>query len=236
MTKALPKWRPKPAVLEKVKCHFLGFLHFEREIYAQRKNLAPRLGLSVRTLDRYLHHLTEIGWMETTRRTPRTAFRAVKAAAFGGLVGESPGGSSGGPVGKSVGGSQEKENQERRSLKETLEGKPPRQHHRGDDAGGSTIEQEVLELGGLPETAANLKALRGFVSAGVPIEQIRGGVALGRLRHMSTPAAAAPIVSFNFFANPIAEAGETYGAAQLEHTIRKLNRELLRQREGEEVA
>jgi hypothetical protein len=52
---------------------------------------------------------------------------------------------------------------------------------------------------------------------------------------MSNPAATR-IVSFSFFANPIAEAGETYGADQLEHTIRRLNRELSRQRESEEVA
>jgi hypothetical protein len=227
MTKALPPWRPNPAVLEKVKHHFLGFLHFEREVYAKRKNLASRLGLSVRTLDRYLHHLAEIGWMETTRRTARTAFRTVLAPASGG--------SFGGTVGGSFGGSQKKESQERKPPKETLEGKPLKQHHSRDDVKGSLEELEILELAGLRKTAANLRSLRGFVSAGIPIAQIRGGIALGRLRHMSNRAAA-PIVSFNFFTNPIAEAGDTYGADQLEHTIQRLNRELARQREGEEVA
>jgi hypothetical protein len=129
MTKTLLPRRPKPAVLEKVKHHFLGFRHFQREIHAKRKPLASRLELSVRTLDRYLHHLAEIGWMETTRRTPRTAFRTVIAPAPGASVGGSPG--------ESLGGSQKRESQKRKSLKEELEGKPPKQHHQRDDADGS---------------------------------------------------------------------------------------------------
>jgi hypothetical protein len=102
-----------------------------------------------------------------------------------------------------------------------------RQHHQGDDAACNPEEEEIIELGGVRCSAANLKALREFVSAGIPIDQIRGGVALGRLRHMSNPAAG-PIASFRFFTNPIAEAGEAYDADQLEHTIHRLKRELSR--------
>jgi len=90
------------------------------------------------------------------------------------------------------------------------------------------MEEEVLELAGVRKNAANLRELRKFVSAGVTIEQIRGGVALGRLRHMSN-AGAPPIVSFRFFRNPIADAVEKYSEEQLEHTIRRLKRELSRQ-------
>jgi hypothetical protein len=234
MTKNVPAWCPRLSVLEKVKQYFLGFVHHRREIHARRKTIAERLGMKVRTLDRYLHHLREIGWMETSKRTPRTAIRTVKAP-FGSAVGASVGGSLGASLGGSVGGSQKKENQEASSPKETREVKPPKQHQQRDDVECSQEEQEILELAGLRKSAANLRALREIVSAGVPPDKIRGGVALGRLRHLSNPAAA-PIVSFRFFTNVIAEAAETYAADHLEHTIRSLKRELSRQRERAEVA
>jgi hypothetical protein len=225
--KEIPVWHPRPSVLEKVKQYFLGFVHNDREIHARRKTIAKKLKMSVRTLDRYLHHLHEIDWMETTKRTPRTALRTVKNSAFGGSLG----GSVGGSPGASFGGSQKKESQEANPPKETHEAGTPKQHHRRDDAECFQEEQEILELAGVRKSPANLKELREFVSAGFSIEQIRGGVALGRLRHENSPAAR-PIVSFRFFANPIAEAAEVYGAAQLDYTIRKLKRELRAQPEA----
>jgi hypothetical protein len=223
VTKDLVPWHPQANDLEKVKQYFLGFVHNKREIRPQRKHIAKKLGMKVRTVDRYLRHLKEIGWMETTKRTPRTAFRTVTAASFGG--------SSGGSFGGSFGGSQKKEDQEANSAKETREAQPSKQHHQRDDAACTPEEQEILDLAEMRRSAANLKALREFVSAGVPIEQIRGGVALGRLRHMSN-LAAGPIASFRFFANPIAEAGEAYQPDQLEHSIRRLKRELSRRATG----
>lgn len=220
-------WRPKPAVLESVKVYFLGFLHHQKEIYPKRSTIAKRLGIKVRTLDRYLHHLVETKWMETTKRTPRTAFRTVMGSAFGGPVG----GSVGGPIGGSIGGSQEIENQEGNPSKENREGKTPKQHHQRDDVACAREEQEILELAGVRKSAANLKVLRDIVSAGFTDEQIRGGVALGRLRHMRNPAACA-IASFRFYVNPIAEAREAYGPEHLKQTIDKLNRELSRQTNG----
>jgi hypothetical protein len=220
MTKETPAWCPRPSVLEKVKQYFLGFAHNDREIHARRKVIAKKLGMKVRTLDRYLHHLGKIEWMETSKRTPRTAIRTVKTSAFGGSVG----GSLGGSDGASFGGSQKKENQEASSPKETHEAGTPKQHHRRDDAECFQEEQEILELAGVRKSAANLKELRESLSA-FPIERVRGGVALGRLRHESSPSAR-PIVSFRFFASPIAEAAEVYGADQLEHTIQRLKRDL----------
>jgi hypothetical protein len=97
------------------------------------------------------------------------------------------------------------------------------QHHQRDDVACSP-EEEILDLAGVRKSAANLTILREFISVGVPIEQILGGVALGRLRHMSNPAAG-PIASFRFFTNPIAEAA-AHPANYLEHVIRRLKREL----------
>lgn len=101
-----------------------------------------------------------------------------------------------------------------------------RQHHQRDDVACTAFEEEVLALAGVRLSASNLAALREIASTtgGTP-EQIRGGVALGRLRH-GCNTSATPIASFRFFANPIAEAVKTYGASQLEHTVRRLKREL----------
>lgn len=102
-----------------------------------------------------------------------------------------------------------------------------RQHHQRDDVACSGEEQETLQFAGVRKSAANLRALREFVSAGFPIDQIRGGIALGRIRHMSNPAAP-PIVSLRYFAGPITEAGEVCPPGYLEHVVRKLKRELSR--------
>jgi hypothetical protein len=102
-----------------------------------------------------------------------------------------------------------------------------------DAAGASPFEQEVLELAGVRKTAANLKDLREVASVVEP-ERIRGGVALGRLRHISSPAAG-PITSFRFFLNPITEAVESYAADHLEHTVNSLKRELARQAQATEA-
>jgi hypothetical protein len=225
VTKDLPPWRPKPDVLEKLKQYFRGFVHNEKEIYPQREHIAEKLGMSLRTLDRYLHHLKEIGWIETTKRTPRTACRTVKAASLGESLGAPLGESLGAPLGES----QKKEDHEADPPKETREARPAKQHHQRDDVACAPEEKELFELAGVRPSAANLKELSGFLSAGIPLKQICGGVALGRLRHMRN-GAARPITSLRYFANSIMEAGETYQADQLEYTILKLKRELSRRR------
>lgn len=227
MKRREPDWRPKPAVLERVKTYFLGFHHNKREIYLRRSKIAARLKMSVRTLDRYIHYLSEIEWMATTGRTPRTAIRTVRGCASGGSVG----GSRGGPLGESVGGSQKKEDQEGNPLRENLEGRPLKQHHQRDDVACGPEEHEILELAGVRKSTANLTALREIVAAGFTIEEIRGGVALGRIRHMINPAASA-ITSFRFFANPIAEARESYTPDHLKYTELRLKQELARRSTG----
>lgn len=79
-------WKPRPGTLARVKVYFQGYLAHGRDIYARRKHIAERLGMSVRTLARYLAHLTALGWIETVKRTARTAIRKVLA-----FVAESPG-------------------------------------------------------------------------------------------------------------------------------------------------
>jgi hypothetical protein len=219
-------WAPDKKVLAEVQQYFLGFVHCGREICPRRAHICKRLRLSSRTLDRYLRYLKETGWMETVERKPRFAIRTVKKGGLGHSLGKSCGESVGGPVGESVGESQIKENPKATSTKSNPQANSRRQHRQRDDAAGTPEEQEIFELAGVRPTAANVEALRGFVSAGVPIEQIRGGVAVGRFRHIRNPAAG-PIVSFHFFANPIGEAAG-YSPHQLEHTIHRLKRELSR--------
>jgi hypothetical protein len=70
-------WKPRPGTLARVKIYFQGYLANGRDIYARRKHIAERLGISVRTLARYLAHLAAAGWIETVKRTARTAIRKV---------------------------------------------------------------------------------------------------------------------------------------------------------------
>lgn len=70
-------WKPRPGTLARVKVYFQGYLANGRDIYARRKHIAERLGVSVRTLARYLAFLAAEGWIETVKRTARTAIRKV---------------------------------------------------------------------------------------------------------------------------------------------------------------
>ena len=79
-------WKPRPYTLARVKIYFQGYLANGRDIYARRKHIAERLGISVRTLARYLAHLAAAGWIETVKRTARTAIRKVLS-----FVNQSPG-------------------------------------------------------------------------------------------------------------------------------------------------
>lgn len=72
-----PAWAPRQCVLEVVKQYFLGYAAHDRQIFARRKHIAGKLGMSVRNLARYLKHLAEAGWIVTTRRKVRTAIRSV---------------------------------------------------------------------------------------------------------------------------------------------------------------
>jgi hypothetical protein len=227
MKAQLPPWEPNLKVLDQVKRYFLGFYHNDREIRVRRKKLAPRLKMSVRTLDRYLHHLAETKWMETTKRRPRTAIRTVNPEAFGGSVGGSPGGS----IGKSLGGSQKREN----PLKENLEAKSRKQHHRRDDVArpplaldASPEELGLLALAEVPRKPANVAFIRATVSAGVPIEQIRAGVCLARLRRLGS---GIPVYSMKYFAGAIQEITREIDkisapAEYLRYIENKLKREL----------
>ncbi len=71
------QWKPRPAMLAKVKSYFEGYLANRRDIYARRKHIAEKLGVSIRTLARYLAWLAAEGWIETIKRTARTAIRKV---------------------------------------------------------------------------------------------------------------------------------------------------------------
>lgn len=71
------QWKPKPGTLARVKIYFQGYLANGRDIYARRKHIAERLQMSIRTLARYLAHLAAEGWIETVKRTARTAIRKV---------------------------------------------------------------------------------------------------------------------------------------------------------------
>ena len=198
MKKELPEWRPKAKVLDDVKRYFLGFHRNKREIYVRRKQIAERLKMRIRTLDRYLHHLAATGWMETVRRTPRTAIRQVKPAAIGASFGGS------------VGGSQEKE---------ILGRKEQKQHHQcGDDVASnrpyltaSGDETELLAFAGVPHSASNVAFIRARTAAGVPIGQIRGAVAMA-LRRRVQAGNHAPIHSMKYFAGAIDEIVRFFGA------------------------
>lgn len=71
------QWKPRPGMLARVKSYFEGYVANGRDIYARRKHVAEKLGCSVRTLARYLSWLSTAGWMETVKRTARTAIRKV---------------------------------------------------------------------------------------------------------------------------------------------------------------
>lgn len=70
-------WNPRPHTLERVKSYFAGFAAFDLAIYPKRKTVAKKLGLSVRTLARYLRYLSDTGWMKTVCRKIRTAVRKL---------------------------------------------------------------------------------------------------------------------------------------------------------------
>jgi hypothetical protein len=71
------QWKPRPWMLAKVKSYFEGYTANRRDIYARRKHIAEKLGVSIRTLARYLAWLAADGWIETIKRTARTAIRKV---------------------------------------------------------------------------------------------------------------------------------------------------------------
>ncbi len=71
------QWKPRPGMLARVQSYFEGYQANRRDIYARRKHIAERLGISIRTLARYLAHLAALGWIETVKRTARTAIRKV---------------------------------------------------------------------------------------------------------------------------------------------------------------
>ncbi len=71
------QWQPKPHVLERVKSYFLGYEANGRTIRAGRRHIADKLGLSIRTLSRYIAVLVGQNWITTIRRTTRAAIRKV---------------------------------------------------------------------------------------------------------------------------------------------------------------
>ncbi len=72
-----PAWSPQPHILASVQNYLRGFAAHGKAIYARRKHIAAKLGIAVRTLARYLAHLHDVGWLETVKRTARTAIRKV---------------------------------------------------------------------------------------------------------------------------------------------------------------
>lgn len=72
-----PEWKPVPATLARIQDYFRGYAANAREIYARRGHIARRIGITVRTLARYLKWLREVGWIATIRRTSRTAYRQI---------------------------------------------------------------------------------------------------------------------------------------------------------------
>ena len=72
-------WKPHPGRLAKFKNYFYGYVVNGRDIYARRKHIAERMGVSDRTVSRYIAYLVAEGWMETIRHTARTAIRKVLA-------------------------------------------------------------------------------------------------------------------------------------------------------------
>lgn len=239
MKKKYPPWRPRPDVLEQVKQYFLGFVHCRREIHPQREHIAEKLGLKLRTLDRYLHHLYEWGWIETARRTPRTAIRTVKASlpsAVGGAPGESVGESAGGPLGGPPGGSQKKENHEAPSWKRNLEAEAQKQHHQGDDVArppsaidASAEELDLLALAGVPRKPANIAHIRETVSAGVPMGHLRAAVCIALLRRIAA-GNRSPVNAMKYFDGAVDEivrvSGTTSSPQYFRHLENKLKREL----------
>lgn len=78
-----PDWNPRPQMLAKFKSYFEGFAAHGRQIYIRREKIQAAflkrgVSVSLRTIDRYLAWLTKSGWMETVKRTARTAIREVK--------------------------------------------------------------------------------------------------------------------------------------------------------------
>ncbi len=71
------KWNPQPALDARIRNYLQGFAAHGREIYARRKHIAKQLGIGIRTLSRYFRHYREIGWLETVKRTARTAIRQL---------------------------------------------------------------------------------------------------------------------------------------------------------------
>src|SRR5579864_2278807 len=72
-----PAWQPQPHILARVQSYLKGFAAHGRQIYARRHKIAAKLSMKLRTLARYLAWLTEIGWLTTVKRTPRTVIRVV---------------------------------------------------------------------------------------------------------------------------------------------------------------
>jgi hypothetical protein len=73
-------WQPVPHTLALVKNYFEGYRAHDREIHAQRKHIAGKLKMCVRTLARYLKYLRESNWMGTVRRFAYTCIRRICAA------------------------------------------------------------------------------------------------------------------------------------------------------------
>lgn len=74
---AAPQWNPRPHTLAIVQEYFRGYEASGRAIYPKRKTVAAKLGIGVRTLSRYLHHLDVVGWLKTVCQRAYTAIRQV---------------------------------------------------------------------------------------------------------------------------------------------------------------
>lgn len=72
-----PAWTPQAGLLYRIKDYFGGYMTAGKQIFCRRRHAAAKLGISVRTLARYLRHLSEVGWMVTIQRKARTAIRQV---------------------------------------------------------------------------------------------------------------------------------------------------------------
>jgi hypothetical protein len=70
-------WKPKPHILERVKGYFLGYVAHGKAIRCGRKHMKERLGLSIRTISRYIAYLVADSWITTVGRTTRAAIRKV---------------------------------------------------------------------------------------------------------------------------------------------------------------
>ncbi len=72
-----PEWKPRAAPLAKLRCYLQGYAAHGKLVWAQRKYIAKKVGMAVRTLARYLAWLKQEGVIAKVRRTARTSIREV---------------------------------------------------------------------------------------------------------------------------------------------------------------